>query len=266
VFHARNYRDAQYAANHGLKNLYLVPNGASEKEFAVAPDLAGFRRKHGIATDAFVVLTVGSLTGEKGHRELAQALTLLKTSKPVHVILNGNRVTQVQLHNKRQSQRISVIRKGFRALRKLAGICLRAVGLRPKLPETLDQFVKKINNGTYGQNKRALIVNLPRVELLRAFFDAQLFAFASNIECSPVVLYEAAAAGLPCLSVPVGNADEIVRWTKGGQICPAQQDEKGYTRTDPAVLAAKIDALIEDEAARMVLGAVLYVADFIRDV
>jgi glycosyltransferase involved in cell wall biosynthesis len=55
VFHARNYRDTQYAKSHGLSKLYLVPNGASEEEFAVAPDLIGFREKYGIASDAFVI-------------------------------------------------------------------------------------------------------------------------------------------------------------------------------------------------------------------
>lgn len=255
VFHARNYRDAQYAANHGLSKLYLVPNGASEEEFAVAPDLTGFREKCGIASDAFVILTVGSLNGEKGHQELAQALALLKTSKPVHVILNGNRITRTEPPDDQQSGGWwAMPRKGMKTLRKWVGACLRALGLRAKLAETLDQYVRQINRGKYGKNKRALIADLPRAELLRAYFDAQLFVFASKIEYSPLVLFEAAAAGLPGLSVPVGNTDEIVQWTRGAWICPAKKDERGHTKTDPAVLAEKIDALIEDVAARQTLA------------
>jgi glycosyltransferase involved in cell wall biosynthesis len=57
------------------------------------------------------------------------------------------------------------------------------------------------------------------------------------------VLFEAAAAGLPFLSVPVGNAEEIARSTGGGEICPAPRDALGYTRVKPAALARHIESL-----------------------
>jgi glycosyltransferase involved in cell wall biosynthesis len=91
-----------------------------------------------------------------------------------------------------------------------------------------------------------LLVDLPRSELVQAYLNSDLFVFASNVEYSPLVLYEAAAAGLPFLSVPVGNAEEIARWTDGGEICPAPQDDRGYTRVDPAVLAEHIGRLAAD--------------------
>ena len=100
-----------------------------------------------------------------------------------------------------------------------------------------------------------LRTNLPRAELVEAMFAADLFVFASNVEYSPLVLFEACAAGLPYITVPVGNADEIVRWTGGGVLCPAARDERGYTRVDPAVLAAQIDAMLADPAMRQALGA-----------
>jgi glycosyltransferase involved in cell wall biosynthesis len=99
-----------------------------------------------------------------------------------------------------------------------------------------------------------MLVNLPRGELVQAYLNGDLFVFASNVEYSPLVLYEAAAAGLPFLSVPVGNAEEIARWTGGGEICPAARDAQGYTRVDPQALAAHIEALASNPARLQALG------------
>ncbi|WP_271611962.1 MULTISPECIES: glycosyltransferase family 4 protein [Bradyrhizobium] len=85
--------------------------------------------------------------------------------------------------------------------------------------------------------KRAILTDLTRPELIQAYMAADLFVFASRIEYSPLVLYEAAAAGTPFLTVPVGNADEIVRWTGSGLLCEASKDTFGYTRVDPQNLA-----------------------------
>jgi glycosyltransferase involved in cell wall biosynthesis len=67
-------------------------------------------------------------------------------------------------------------------------------------------------------------------------------------------LYEAAAAGLPFLSVPVGTAEEIARWTGGGEICPARRDAQGYTRVDPSLLAQHIQALASSPDKLKVYG------------
>jgi glycosyltransferase involved in cell wall biosynthesis len=104
-------------------------------------------------------------------------------------------------------------------------------------------------------DKFVVMSNLDRPDLIKAYFAADLFVFASNVEYSPLVLFEAAAAGLPFLTVPVGNAEEIVRWTGGGEICPAPRDERGYTRVDPQVLAAGMRTLLEDPARRDALAA-----------
>ena len=86
---------------------------------------------------------------------------------------------------------------------------------------------------------------LPISELVSMFRQADLFVFASNIEYSPLVLYETAAAGTPFLTVPVGNSAEIAQWTGAGLICPANMDVQGFTRVDPNVLAeAMTDAML----------------------
>jgi glycosyltransferase involved in cell wall biosynthesis len=102
--------------------------------------------------------------------------------------------------------------------------------------------------------KLLILSDYPREELVQAYMAADLFVFASNIEYSPLVLFESVAAATPFLSVPVGNAEEIAKWTGGGIICPANKDERGYTRADPKVLAAEIAKAIEDPAALAALG------------
>jgi glycosyltransferase involved in cell wall biosynthesis len=70
------------------------------------------------------------------------------------------------------------------------------------------------------------------------------------------VLFEATAGGTPFLSVPVGNAEEIARWTGGGVICPAPKDERGYTRADPQQFAAEMKRLMDAPEALSELGRV----------
>jgi glycosyltransferase involved in cell wall biosynthesis len=92
--------------------------------------------------------------------------------------------------------------------------------------------------------KRVLCLDLPRDHVVSAFLESDLFVFASRIEYSPLVLFEAAAAGTPFLTVPVGNSPEIVQWTGGGWLCPANKDDRGYTKVSPAVLAREMEKAI----------------------
>jgi len=58
------------------------------------------------------------------------------------------------------------------------------------------------------------------------------------------VLFESAAGGTPFLSVDVGNAKEIAKWTGCGMICPSSKDEKGYTQVDVEVLSDSMRSLM----------------------
>jgi glycosyltransferase involved in cell wall biosynthesis len=103
-------------------------------------------------------------------------------------------------------------------------------------------------------SKRVILTDLQRQDLIQAYFAADLFVFASRIEYSPLVLFEAAAAGTPFLTVPVGNADEIVRWTGGGILCEAAKDERGYTLVDPETLAKAMSDCMKDRERLSQLG------------
>ena len=90
------------------------------------------------------------------------------------------------------------------------------------------------------------MLDLPRVEVVAAYKAADLFVFGSNIEYSPIVLYEALASHTPFISLACGNAAEIASWSGGGVIAPTIQKDQGFVDGDPAVFAALVDELLAD--------------------
>lgn len=250
VFHASGYRDIDFARAHGLANLSVVPNGASEEICTARPD-PSFRERYGIPKDSFVFLTVGSFTGLKGHLELAKAFGRMKLRPGAHatLILNGN-----------EPQAVNAGVRGFVA--RLTGL-IRTRGVRHALALLWKKLVgagasprkiaEQINAGQPA--KQVLVTDLPREELVHAFMAADLFVFASNIEYSPLVLFESAAAGTPFLTVDVGNALEIAQWTGAGVACPSRRDANGYTRVNDAALAGAMVELMAQPDKLRDLGA-----------
>jgi glycosyltransferase involved in cell wall biosynthesis len=78
-------------------------------------------------------------------------------------------------------------------------------------------------------NKKVIFRFFPRDFTVAAYQQANLFLFPSNIECSPIVLFECAAAGLPFLATDVGNSVEIAGWTGGGKILPTDHTDAGFS-------------------------------------
>ena len=75
--------------------------------------------------------------------------------------------------------------------------------------------------------KRIVVTALSRAETVAAYQTADLFLFPSNIECSPLVLFECMASHTPFLTTDVGNSAEIVEWSGGGMLLPTRTDAKG---------------------------------------
>ena len=250
VFHSTRYRDINFSREHGMENFSIIPVGASEDVFAVAAD-PSFKVRHGIPEGSFLFLTVGSFTGLKGHLELGKAFSRLALAAGQHatLILNGN---DVQIVDPRigglVGKFVGLVRtygvkySFWRILKKLLGI--------GDTPQKIANFINESQ-----LNKLVLITDFSRQELTQAFMAADLFVFASNVEYSPLVLYESVAAGTPFLSVSVGNAEEIARWTGGGVICPSTVDARGYTRVDEAVLAQAMAELMQQRDRLAILGA-----------
>ncbi len=256
VYHAESYRDIDFARDHGLTNSIVIPNGAAAEEFAVNPD-PEFRSSIGADQDTQILLTVGSATGLKGHLELTRAFALADfRGREALLIINGNQPHSGG-HRPSYYRRFAELLHTYGlayAFRHSVKMLLIAFGWRGGNQNSIEMWVASVNDGRYGR-KRVLRVDLPRPELVQAYLQSNLFVFASNIEYSPLVLYEACAAGLPYLTVPVGNTAEIVAWTGGGVMCDAPRDSEGYTRAEPKVLARAIEKLLEDPALLSRLGA-----------
>lgn len=215
ILHGNGYRDAAFARQHGITHTSVVPNGAAQAEFLVTHD--SFRARHGIPPARFLVLSVGSHTGEKGHREAMLAFRRARIG-PATLVIIGNEVggASCLADCRREARRTRLLSLG---------------------------------------RKQVLLLNLPRAQVVEAYHDADLFLFPSNIECSPIVLFEAIAAKTPFIATACGNAEEIVEWTGGGRIVPTTRFENGHVRCDVGELARLIESLAGDPAERQRLAA-----------
>jgi glycosyltransferase involved in cell wall biosynthesis len=258
IFYAEHYRDVDFARSNGIASFSIIPNGASEVEFGRKTRQDGrLRQELGIPATDLILLTVGAPTSAKGHETLAEAFAQVDfAGRGATLILNGDwpdrRFTAG--HFRAVLQRfasLNSMQKGIRLFRE-AGVRGVMGRLFPKPPDRrtkvaglTDTARPKMDgaptNAAAPAQKTVLRIDLPREKVVDAFFEADLFVFASKVEYSPLVLFESAAAGTPFLTVPAGNAGEIVRWTGGGWLCPADVDERGYIKVSPTVLAWEIE-------------------------
>ena len=271
VFNAEKYRDIDFARNIGLSNFTVLPNGISEADFEQEAD-GQFRRKLAIPDEAFLFLTVGNPIEAKGHGDVVEAFSRLDTHGQSAVLLSiagwpANGLGSVGVAAPANPRRLHLLRQkivnsrlgatyrlaeavahrlfyivrveGWDGIRQLVRRRLerREIMLGVSPVASIERMAVKTSTQPF---KRVILTDLERKDLIQAYLAADLFVFASRIEYSPLVLFEAAAAGTPFLTVPVGNADEIVRWTGGGILCEAAKDSRGYTRVDPATLGEEM--------------------------
>jgi len=190
VYLSSSYQDYEFSLNAGATNSVIIPNGADEAEFLVSA--GGIRKILTIPEDSLLLLHVGSHTRFKGHKE---ALAIYRRSHLPNstFLLIGN--TFSKYCNNRC---------------RLTAFCLNT-------------FYNIFNIG-----KRIIITELPREQTVMAYFDADIFLFPSNIECSPIVLFEAMASGTPFLATDVGNSKEIVQYSHAGLLLPTKKFKNGY--------------------------------------
>jgi glycosyltransferase involved in cell wall biosynthesis len=249
IFYATDYRDINFTKDQGIANYSIVPNGASELEFNAQPD-PHFRSTLGIGKDDFIFLTVGSLTGSKGHLEVAKAFDAADfEGHPATLILNGNKIVDNSLGA--LNRVLEMVHEIKSVVKQTLKLLLRKQCNSIRKGDGLNYIINSICN---QPNKNVIVTDLPRPSLVQAFMAADFFVFASHVEYSPLVLFESAAAGTPFLTVPVGNSEEIAQWTGAGVICPAERDARGYTHVNPRDLAQFMSRLAKDVEYRQQLG------------
>jgi len=217
VYSSNDYRDINFARKYGADNSVLIPNGAGEDEFNQKLDI-DIREKFNIPRDHFLILHVGSHTGIKGHKEAIQIFKKAKIKHATFLIVANN----------------------FGG--GCAESCLRAGKLYRVSP-----FSKLLD-------KKILIKSLSRKETVAAYYEADLFLFPSNIECSPIVLFEAMASKTPFLTTDVGNAKEIIEWSNGGELLPTLKFANGYVKADVKKSTEVLERIYHDHQKYQVLS------------
>jgi glycosyltransferase involved in cell wall biosynthesis len=295
VFNAEKYRDIDFVKNIGLSNFTVLPNGISEGDFEREPDgqirqKLGIpddaflfltvgnpieAKGHREVVDAFsrldtggqsaVMLSIAGWPGKgPGSARRARFANVAYRLLEIARLEGFNGLTQLvrrKLVNYRleaavrdadaaASPLIYIVRvEGWDGIKQL----VRRRMARYKLAATsIESMAAKASEQPF---KRVILTDLARQDLIQAYLAADLFVFASRIEYSPLVLFEAAAAGTPFLTVPVGNADEIVRWTGGGFLSEAAKETRGYWRFDPMTLAREMACCMKDRERLSYLGA-----------
>jgi L-malate glycosyltransferase len=198
VYMSKNYRDINFAKKHLLKNINFIPNGADEMEFSNSLSKARkkeLKKKYGIK--GLMIMTIANYTGEKGHAELLYVFKRLPIPRTTLVSAGGMRINP--------------------------GVYF---GIFKDLAD-------RINVSKKFPGKRVVMVEGSQREEVRDLLKmADLFLFFSNIECSPLVLFEAAAAGVPFIASDAGNSQEIARWTGGGIIVRGHAQPNGRVIVD----------------------------------
>ena len=225
IFYSDTYQDIEFARKHGLSALHLIPNGVDEREFLDVGD-QGIRAEMGIAPGDDLLLSVGSMIMAKGHWEALEAFRAARLERPTTLVLNGN-----------------VPRGGTAAL------LTRAVkhALSGRWP--LSTLAASVNR---HPGKRVLLTDLPRIRLLQLFKSADLFVFASHVEYSPLVLFEAAASGTPFIASNAGNSKEIAAWTGGGIV--VQETAADGRTPNTKSFAEAIESALSDRVALRAQG------------
>lgn len=219
VFLSDKYRDIDFFRMCGVKEnkMTLIPNGAAEEEFEVSVD-KDFRIRNNIPENDFLLLHVGSYTGEKGHKEAIEIFLKSKIKNGTLLMIGNN-----YMH---------FLKRG-----------------RFRFPFLLLRWFFSRFTG-----KKIKFIFCSRKETVQAFLNADLFLFPSNIECSPIVLFESMAASLPFLVTDVGNSKEIIKWSMGGEEIPTSFDSRGWSIANTDEGAALLNELYVNEEKRKVLG------------
>lgn len=214
VFLSDDYRDVNFAKKYGINKRVLIPNGAASEEFEKKYDY-NFREEFGIPASDFLIITVGSHTGSKGHRELIEIFRKAKIENATLAIIGNS----------------------------FGGGCTKYC-----------KFAEWLSNKKLFGYKKIIVPDLTRLQTVVAYQQADLFLFPSNIECSPIVLFESMASKTPFLTSDVGNSKEIVKWSKAGLVMKTSKSENGNSNVDIKDGVLSVKKLYKDVELRNILS------------
>ncbi len=217
-FLSDDYRDVNFAKDNGVTKRMLVPNGADEREFLQKTNI-DVRKQFNIPEDYFLIFHVGSHTGQKGHREAIEIFEKANIKKAALIICGNSH----------------------------GGGCTGQCELKEK----------EFNESKRNLDSQKIFINkfLSREETVAAYKQSDLFIFPSNIECSPITMFECMASKLPYLATDVGNSREITEWSNGGVILKTSFDTvTGNSNVDIGDGISQLEKLFNDSEERTRLG------------
>jgi len=211
VFLSTTYQDADFARAHGVEKTTLIPNGAAAEEFE---GIARYdiRQELALPPKDLLILHLGSYTGAKGQGEAMRIFLRSRRTKGHALALIGN---------------------GVHELGRSFGNDRNYFLLRWKARLT---------------GRKILFLEWDRARTVAALQQSDLFLFPSLVECSPIVLFEAMAAGTPFLASNAGNAAEIAEWSDGGWILPGTRHPDGWEQVNITAGAQLLDVILADRA------------------
>lgn len=246
VFLSADYQDINFAKENEIKNIAVIANAASSEEFYGLSE-GTFREMLNIRSDEFLILTVGSHTGLKGHKEAIEIFRHSRLENATLLII-GNHATSDSFVKTVFINMIKMVLNIFSFItkKKYVASCYHSCRIKSKFYNFLFKIISK--------QKKIIVVSFNRQDTLKAYSSADLFLFPSNIECSPLVLFEAIAAKTPFLSSSAGNAVEIAAVTKGGVILPTIKNKDGYSKVDVDESVKMLEALYSSNETRAELA------------
>ncbi len=179
VYMSGSYRDAEFGLQHGITHCSVIPNAAAEEEFLEPP--RDVRARYGIGA-RFFILCVANHYPDKGHDTVMRAFRRTRIPDGMFLVIGEPPPNS----------------RG--CLRR----CLVNAWLQKVLP-------------TRGKTVK-ILTRVPRLDVVSAFQEADLFVFGSRVECSPLVIFEAMAGKTPFVSTDCGNVRELVNLTGAGVV------------------------------------------------
>ena len=177
IVHSKNYIDIDFLKKNNIKNNLLIPNAADDD----------FKKKK--------------------HNDFFKFLKIKKANKNILNVSN---------YKFNKGQDLSIFIFFLLNYRKKINLIFIGESFKSKIYYNYLQLLRFITEFCFKNKKIYFLEKLKRKQVVAAYFNHDLFLFTSRLECSPLVLFEAAASGLPFISLNSGNSDEISKWTKAG--------------------------------------------------
>lgn len=194
VYLSASYRDKAFGDRNGLAEFAVIGNGASEEEFS--DPVQGFRTAYGVSENR-MILCVSNWTGAKGQDVVLRAVIGARVRDTALVFMSSGDYVRGAHH--------VMTRPGFAygSRRRWHGLALRLSGER-----AIASVQRPVRYASQAVTVYPLL-DVPRELTVAAYHEADLFVMGSQVECAPLVIYEAMASRTPFVSTDVGCVAEL---------------------------------------------------------